>query len=271
MQTFSFDDFVSLAVNTPAKDFLEPDMCQAVKSLINSNAINEKIKSEFNLCVEKKNYSYFAPINLFLHRSSSINISLAYLDTKSRSERYIMPNMSDSYLAVYGSKGFIVNYYESEQDGQKLRLARSVVLKEGDICLMKAGEYVGFPETNSEETLLLYIANNAESKLGEAVITKFDAKTLTASFSNSGDFQHTRAQYMAEILGGIKGEHTTKSLLKLCAYKAHFVRWSALESLLNVDFELGMKTLRQFQNDPHPHIQNAAREALKMLTLRESA
>lgn len=271
MNSLTFEQYTDIAENISPSEFILSDFAKMTQQLVNSKAIDNKIKAEFKRCIQRKRFDYFASIKLDIFSANGLNISLSHLDSKSNGERYLIPAAMDSYIAIYGCDAFPINYYELSPCKKRLQLDKELVLTSGDVCQINKGQYFGFPNMKFDDVLILCIAKQDDSTVNDSVLTKFDAKTLEASYSNSADFKHTRAQYMAEILGAMGNRQSIEPLAKLCKYDAHFVRWSALESLINVDYEMGIKTLYHFLNDPHPHIQKGAQQALKMFTLPETA
>ncbi len=270
MKLHNFDEFTAFADDHADSGFFSDEMRVAVNQLINSDILGEKVREEFFKSVKKGSFTYFSPVNIVMYRSDKVSIAMSYLDPKSMADRYIMPNVSGSYLTVFGGSGLKVNYYEKQKTGKGLALKEQKCIQRGQFCELKTGQHTALPEIQEKDVMMLTIVNVSGDTLTDPVITQYDINTLQPVHANSGDFMHTRLQYCAEILGALKGEQAVAPTKFLCNYKAHYVRWSALESLLNIDFKEGMKTLRQFINDPHPHVRKAAQEALQLLAPMEA-
>ena len=75
-----------------------------------------------------------------------------------------------------------------------------------------------------------------------------------------------RLFYAAKLLGQIPRQRSVGSLLTLSDHSAHFVRWTALQSLFKVDFETAVERLQRATADQHPSVGRAARQALQELS-----
>lgn len=97
------------------------------------------------------------------------------------------------------------------------------------------------------------------------VSEKFSAADGRAKYVTASATETTRLEYACEVLKHLGDEGSVPPLLRLCAHPAHFLRWRAVEALINVDFAAGRDVLRQFLSDEHPHVRASARTALDAL------
>ena len=260
----SFEDFCTYTEGF--NDFFSPEMREAVFALLNTGLLSDKIIEQFLLCVNKNNFGYFSPSNVVLYDSSVITITLSYLEPESMYDRHVIPNVSDSYWAIFGTNSLRINYYSLVSECSKVKLDAKLLLKCGDFAELKKGDFISLPEFSESDVILLCVRSKIdEQEEQDTVLTKFNPKTLEPSYQNSSNFLHSRLQYCAEILGSINDPSCIKPLRWLCNYKAHFVRWSAAEALINIDFDKGIEELKRFRNDPHIHIRNASKQALEII------
>ncbi len=75
----------------------------------------------------------------------------------------------------------------------------------------------------------------------------------------------SRLKVTLRILSEIGDFHSIDTVLKLCSHESHDVRWEAINTLINLDYSLGLKILGTFLEDPHPEISKAASKSIKML------
>jgi HEAT repeat protein len=53
-------------------------------------------------------------------------------------------------------------------------------------------------------------------------------------------------------------------------HEKHNVRWSALKSLMQIDFEEGCKAVDELINDPHPDVRKAALKTIELINLQSN-
>jgi len=76
-----------------------------------------------------------------------------------------------------------------------------------------------------------------------------------------------RLFFATKLLGQIPRRRSLDNLEALSQHDAHFVRWTAIQSMFNVDFDAGLARLRRAaENDCHPNIRKAAIAALAQLS-----
>lgn len=95
---------------------------------------------------------------------------------------------------------------------------------------------------------------------------EYDSKTLKPTRAIATSMNSSRLQWAAESLAVLGSEDSVPALEKLCTHPDHFVRWSAISNLIQLDFEKGVSLLKQAsRSDDHPHIRNVAQKSLQIL------
>src|SRR2546429_8706694 len=72
----------------------------------------------------------------------------------------------------------------------------------------------------------------------------------------------SRLQSAARLRAEVGGQSSLPGLRKLLEHKDHFVRWTALRSIMAIDTGEGAALVREALNDSHPHVRNAAARSL---------
>ncbi len=97
---------------------------------------------------------------------------------------------------------------------------------------------------------------------------EYDATLLHPRRAIATSMNSSRLQWAAESLVELASENSAPSLEKLYTHPDHFVRWSALSNLIQLDYEKGIALLRQAAvSDHHPHVKDAASRSIEMLSV----
>lgn len=94
---------------------------------------------------------------------------------------------------------------------------------------------------------------------------EYDAKTLAPIRVALTNVTIGRLMTSLKIFGMTQFLESKEILIKLTNHDEHCVRWEAVRSLINVDFEKGKKVLTAMLDDKHPEIRNAARKSLQII------
>lgn len=145
--------------------------------------------------------------------------------------------------------------------GSRVVHAGSQTLRRGDVMHLDARfDYVNMAYDHRFVSLTATMRKPA-SYLSERYNSHDgSAKYVTASSSDS-----TRVEYACEVLKHLGNAESIQPLQALCRHPAHFLRWKAVEALINVDYESGRSVLETFLGDEHPHVRSSARLALDSL------
>lgn len=107
--------------------------------------------------------------------------------------------------------------------------------------------------------------NLSEKGSAKFISERYCADTGQARYAAALNSDLTRIEYACEVLKDIGNEGSVRPLRRLCAHPAHFVRWKAVEALINIDYDVGIEVIREMVTDSHPHIRAAAGQALRSL------
>src|SRR5258706_6634102 len=103
------------------------------------------------------------------------------------------------------------------------------------------------------------------SEVQQSVRWQFDPATLLPLRAIAAETAPSRLQYTAQLFTHLGGESTLPGLRRMLEHREHFVRWTALQSIMAIDPIEGAARVREAVLDPHPHIRNAATRALVKL------
>jgi len=221
---------------------------------------------------------YYFPIDSSSSRykidnTTHFELSLIILDTTShKNQKKIYSNNSDVYLCPLFSDQNNNSYsiYTQKKSCQpnilsidsKLELIETNNLKSNvTLYIEKFYNLIQF-ENNSP----VYFLSLTKLTDYENFIWEYDTNTLAPIRLISTDQNDNRLISTLKILSEIGNQdsldfiHTT-----LQSNENHSIRWEALKALINLDYESGIIQLNKMLLDPHPEIQKAAEESLKLL------
>ncbi len=96
---------------------------------------------------------------------------------------------------------------------------------------------------------------------GRHLVTRHDSSTGQVIYAAAASQCLSRLQHACEYIANFGDVTLVPVLQTLLRHPAHFIRWKAVEALLNVDLEIGLRALDALREDPHPHIMAAANTA----------
>jgi len=100
----------------------------------------------------------------------------------------------------------------------------------------------------------------------------FDRKTGSAVQPIAANSIDSELVSMVQALGSMGSPIAVPSLIGLCEHSRHFVRWAAMQALGRVSPEELLPQLHNAAtNDPHPHVQAAAKHALARISERDQS
>lgn len=142
-------------------------------------------------------------------------------------------------------------------------------LSSGEVLGLRAGyDIFRFHGTNTAPIVLLTFSTDFVLRLR----WEYDPDTLCPTRIIAADPMSSRLEFACKMLAQF-GSQTSVAPLKHLAqqHPDHFVRWTALKNLLDLNFEEGLVLLQQAVNDPHPHVRNAAHRSLESLRTMPAA
>jgi hypothetical protein len=136
-----------------------------------------------------------------------------------------------------------------------------LALGPGDMATFVAGQDVIGARHCDAPTLTLLFASDVQ----QSVRWEYDTATLLPLRVIAAETAPARLQYTARLFTHLGGESTLPGLRRMLEHREHFVRWTALQSIVAIDPIEGAARVHDAVLDPHPHIRNAATRALAKL------
>ncbi|WP_395641412.1 HEAT repeat domain-containing protein [Rudaea sp.] len=98
------------------------------------------------------------------------------------------------------------------------------------------------------------------------VIRYFDRSSLYQIGTSSANVHASRIEFILDLFKRFRYQEAAAAVEKIQnTSRFHFVRWKAVQTLLNLDLERGKSSLARALNDPHPHVRRAASRTLANL------
>lgn len=142
---------------------------------------------------------------------------------------------------------------------------RKDILHEGDYATISAtGEAFDLykvSESSAYVLRLLYGIGQNDTYDMYLRSTKKHSQRLASRLEDS------RLEATIRLLSKIEGDDIPSTLKHLTSHSAYFIRWSALQRLFEIDFDLAITELKKFLDDPCEEIRTAARDALVELEI----
>jgi hypothetical protein len=91
----------------------------------------------------------------------------------------------------------------------------------------------------------------------------YDAATLLPVRAEAGDLAAARLEYAMMLLAALEHTEAAPTIASLCDHPDHFVRWSAVRRVMELDASLGESLVRHALNDIHPHVRRAAQRSIE--------
>ncbi|WP_437308912.1 HEAT repeat domain-containing protein [Sorangium sp. So ce388] len=244
------------------------------EALVQSNAVRDLVRAEIERAAEEPLYappSSAEALSIVDMREFSLLLKLVRPATPGEQLHSLSEHL---YAGVLGSGRLSVDVY-GEAPGyrndvfdrtRRLRAEGMLTLGPREVAGFRAGEQLVHFDGSPEGTLTLFFMSSAVQRLRWV----YDPSTLKAVRAHACDRTESRLDFVAAALGELGAAESIPALDQLCEHPAHFVRWSALRSLLRVDFDRGVGRLTEAQRDDHPHVRNGAQRALARLEARRS-
>jgi HEAT repeat protein len=93
---------------------------------------------------------------------------------------------------------------------------------------------------------------------------EYSTRTLEPEKIIAADPSSSRLQYAARLLSAMSCVEAIPNLFGLMEHPDHFVRWTAVQSILALDLQKGLEALALAEKDKHSHLRNAAAKALRL-------
>lgn len=165
-------------------------------------------------------------------------------------------------LAVVGPGSLAIERYrltppyrfEVLDRSRRLEGPSAETLGAGDAGFFKAGEDVMRIRRSPSVAVALLL----RSELIHRVRWVYDPVTLSPCLAVAGDPRSSRLEFACRIVAKLGEPSDVPALESLVTHPDHFVRWTALQSIMHLDTGRGCALMRDALEDVHPHVRSAA-------------
>jgi hypothetical protein len=91
----------------------------------------------------------------------------------------------------------------------------------------------------------------------------YDASTLLPVRAEAADSSTARLEYAMALLAALDHTEAVPVIATLYDHPDHFVRWSAVRRVMDLDPSLGTQLVHRALQDVHPHVRRAAQRSLE--------
>lgn len=127
----------------------------------------------------------------------------------------------------------------------------------GEILHIRAGKDVVHIEGTTGDNLLLELSSMPRF----SQVWFFAKSNLKALYSASGKVNSARAVHCLKALSLLEENEENSDIYETYSHhKDHYVRWAAMQHLMEVNPKKSWDRLLELKNDPHPHIRNAVKK-----------
>jgi hypothetical protein len=128
------------------------------------------------------------------------------------------------------------------------------------VCLRAGYDLFALKQSQSEQIYLIFKSRNLLR-----LIWWYSAATLIPVRAVAADQSSCRLQYAARLLAAMSCRESIPNLLGLLEHPDHFVRWTAIQTIIRLDLEKGISALGIGLSDAHPHVRDATARAMTLL------
>jgi hypothetical protein len=144
--------------------------------------------------------------------------------------------------------------FEVLDRSRRLEGPRTECLGPGDAQAFAAGEDVIQMAAREQGTAVLML----RSAMIHRIRWVYDAATRAPILPVAADPQASRVEFACRTLARLGSAADVPALEGVVAHPDHFVRWTALQAIVELDFDRGRDLIERALVDPHPHIRSAA-------------
>ena len=192
-----------------------------------------------------------------------------HVDRLSEAERYLHTAPSNCVLVIRGSAPVTVNRYRLPPGTDRVAFRADIQL-EPLASERYDGSYI--VEQHDDDEIRDYRCD-----IGEAWMVRlnyapyaletwfFEKSTLRSVFASAVLADYASLVTLCRVFGAQHDEAAKPIVEELAKNEAHFVRWAAVQAMGQIDGERARQMIEERCQDPHPHIQQAAKSALEKL------
>lgn len=243
----------------------EPALVDLLQKPFLAGVLNRELENIARDANETRNW---LGSELVLHRGGGFGLSVSIFDAP---RRYIH---SLPYHAMYvglGNSGLRCNAYALPPSFRSEVFDPTIRLAPGDSRRAAPMEILRLPSEGHAYDFI-YEQPTPVLKFMTAAIQPlewlFTRQSLQAWQANDADLSFTQLRVAADVVGKFAHQSSLQPLKRLAQHKHHAVRWNAIQNLARLSRSEAIECLRAAVNDPHPHVQRAARKTLEKLTVK---
>jgi len=139
-----------------------------------------------------------------------------------------------------------------------LSLAETRTLRRGDFLVLGAGRHAHAFTPDVRNTIALIL----EHSQSEPLSWQYDRTTLKCLRAAPTDLALSRIKETVGLISALNEPRFIPHLKRLYNHPSHFVRWTAVRTMLQLSQPEGQRLLRKACADPHPQLREAARTLL---------
>ncbi len=244
---------------------------QPLRDLLASGYLQQAINQELRqLLADPCYFGEWRPSEWILHRGQGFALAVSVFD---QPRRYIHALPFFAMYAPVGAASLGYDRYRLPADynnavfspGLKLQADGGGRLASGEVLALHTDQYAydfQVPEP------VLVVKLSAATVLPQEWL--FGKDSLQSWQANDADLTSTQLRVSADVLGKFAHQSSLASLKRLTGHRHHAVRWTAIQNLGRLNRAEALNSLQVACDDPHPHVQRAARKTLGLMTLQKS-
>lgn len=232
--------------------------------------INEFINSNLTK-IESTDYFFPPHSSITKYRildSSKYELSLISLQNI-KGNKFLYSYNSDVLLCpIYLKENIVYNIFEQNKNikynlldiSSKLKLIKTDVLKNNTTILIK--KFYNIFSIDKINPILFISLSKKDSC---DFIWEYDINTLKPIRIISTNIQNNRLVTTLKILSEIGNKESIPFVNNCLNNENHVLRWEAVKTLINIDFDKGVNELNKMTTDKHNEIKEASINSLKQL------
>lgn len=245
-----------------------------IVSLVEKIDFTEIINSQLEKIVNDK---YFIPFNrsenrIPLYSTDEFELSLVHISPKNRPiiEGVLYSYISDMYFCpLIDVNDYKIDIYEQTftmdstllNEDYSLILKESKKLKKHDVLFLR--KFKDILKLDKQKPFLCFCYLSKKDVLDYS--WEYNAQTLRPSRIASVNVNTERLNVISDMLSMIGNDQSVSALILLCNHSSHSVRWNAVNALINLDYDRGLKMVENMTMDSHVEVREAAKESLEFL------
>ncbi len=203
-----------------------------------------------------------------IHESEYFSLFLLRYKKQTEAPDALAGTPSNCFMGVLSNTPLTLNVFEQpdlrDSDvldrSKRLKSLGSKTLRQGEIFDMHAGRHV-VDVLSDSETLVLMLSSRA----ADDIVWDYDRRTLAPLQAVSNSLASSRLEFAINYSGVVGNCASLDAVTPFVEHELHYIRWSAVRSVMRLDPQRGVALLKNAANDRHPHVRNAAQRTLQRL------